>query len=63
MMDWKLFDTLTLLEKMCDKPAMYFTDAAKSGKLHSINISFDITKDEHGVPTKVQHILDVEYNG
>lgn len=55
MIDYQVFDVLCILEKMLDKKMMYLTDAAKSGSLKELVISFDSTKDEHGVCIKVQH--------
>lgn len=55
MIDYKLFDVLTILEKMIGKESMYLTDAAKSGNLKELTISFDSQKDSNGVAVKVQH--------
>ena len=61
MMDWKLFDTLTLFEKMCDKKAMYLTDAVKAGKLAEITLSFEVQKDEHGVVKDIAHFVELSW--
>lgn len=55
MIDYKVFDILCILEKMLGKDTMYLTDAAKSGKLKELTLTFDVTKDSNGVPVKVQH--------
>ena len=61
MIDYKLFDILTLLEKMLDKQPMYLTNAAQSGKLEDIKISFNATTDSHGVPVKLQHAVELSW--
>ncbi len=55
MIDYKVFDVLCIIEKMIGKEAMYLTDAAKSGNLKELTISFEADKDSNGVAIKVQH--------
>lgn len=61
MIDYKVFDILTILEKMLGFDMVYLTDAAKSGKLKEVTLKFETTKDEHGVPVKVQHGVDLTW--
>jgi len=61
MIDYKVFDILTLFEKMLGKDMMYLTDAAKSGKLKELTLKFDTEKDSHGVPVKVQHAVELSW--
>lgn len=63
MIDYKLFEVLTILEKMIGKESMYLTDAAKSGNLKELVISFDSKKDSNGVSVKVQHGVTLSWEG
>ena len=55
MVDYKVFDILSIFEKILGHDFMYLTDAAKSGKLEEIVLHFDSHKDSNGVPIKLQH--------
>lgn len=57
MMDYKVFDVLTVVEKMLGKSQMYLTDAVKSGKLKDVSLKFDVEKDSNGVPVNVAHTV------
>lgn len=59
MIDYQLFDILVILEKMLGKQMMYLTNAAQGGSLESITISFKSEKDNHGVPVKLNHAVDL----
>lgn len=61
MIDYKLFDILTILEKMIGKESMYLTDAVKSGNLKELTLSFDTQKDDNGVAIKVQHGVSLSW--
>lgn len=62
MIDYKVFDVLCIIEKMIGKDMMYLTDAAKSGKLKELTLSFETEKDSNGVPVKVQHGVALTWN-
>lgn len=55
MIDYKVFEVLCMIEKMLGKETMYLTDAAKSGNLKEVVLTFDTQKDSNGVCVKVQH--------
>lgn len=61
MLDHKMWQMLNLLEMMTNKQKGYYTTAVLDGKLEKIDIKFDLTKDDKGVTTFVQHIVGIEY--
>lgn len=61
MIDYRLFEVLTLIESMLDKQSYYLTDAAKCGKMKKLEITFDAVKDNHGVTTKLQHGVNIHW--
>lgn len=63
MIDYKVFDVLSIIEQMIGKDSMYLTDAAKSGNLQDITLSFETEKDGKGVAIKVQHGVSLTWKG
>ena len=61
MIDYRVFDTLKLIDEILGKQSNYTASAVSEGKLKKIEIVFDTVKDNHGVTTLVKHGINFNW--